>query len=90
MGIPMRKKDRMYTYADYLRWPEDERWELIDGVAYNMSPSPNRQHQEIVGTIFSELFQYLKDKPCKVYVSPFDVRLAAGKEAADDEIINVV
>jgi hypothetical protein len=23
-----------WTYADYCGWPDDERWELIDGVAY--------------------------------------------------------
>jgi hypothetical protein len=34
MGPTIRKKNRTYTYADYLSWSEDERWELIDGVAY--------------------------------------------------------
>jgi len=27
-----------------LQWPEDERWELIDGVPYNMSPAPSRRY----------------------------------------------
>ncbi|MFV1977493.1 MAG: hypothetical protein ACC651_17260 [Candidatus Scalindua sp.] len=31
------KTDKKYTYKDYLKWPDDERWELIDGVAYNKS-----------------------------------------------------
>lgn len=44
MGLLMRKADRHYTYGDYRHWPEDERWELIDGVAWNMSPAPNRRH----------------------------------------------
>jgi len=26
-----------YTYGDYRDWPEDERWELIDGVPYAMT-----------------------------------------------------
>lgn len=90
MGIPMQKEDRAFTYADYLSWPAEERWELIDGAAYDMSPAPNRRHQGIVGTIFGELYKFLQDKPCNVYVSPFDVRLATQKDAADDEIINVV
>lgn len=34
-----------YTYADYAAKPEDERWELIDGVLYEMAPSPNTKHQ---------------------------------------------
>ncbi|MCF7915964.1 MAG: Uma2 family endonuclease [Spirochaetaceae bacterium] len=90
MGIPMRKEERAFTYADYLSWPAEERWELIDGAAYDMSPVPNRRHQGIVGTILGELYQFLQYKPCDVYVAPFDVRLAAEKDAADDEIINVV
>ena len=90
MGIPMQKEDRAFTYADYLSWPAEERWELIDGAAYDMSPAPNRRHQGIVGTIFGELYQFLQDKPCNVYVSPFDVRLSENKDAGKDDIINVV
>ena len=90
MGIPIRNEERAFTYADYLAWPEDERWELINGTAYDMSPAPNRGHQGIVGEIFRKIADYLDGKPCDVYVSPFDVRLSAEKDAADDEIINVV
>jgi hypothetical protein len=35
-----QKDDRKYTYGDYLSWPEDNRYELIDGVVYVMTPSP--------------------------------------------------
>jgi len=90
MGIPLRREERAFTYADYKLWPDEERWELIDGAAYDMSPAPNRRHQGIVGTIFVELYQFLQDKPCQAYIAPFDVRLAAQKDAADDEIVNVV
>lgn len=90
MGIPIRKEERAFTYADYLTWHEGERWELIDGAAYDMSPAPNRRHQGIVGKVFVKLANFLEDKPCDVYVAPFDVRLAAQENAADDEIINVV
>ena len=38
------KRDERYTYADYLQWPGDERWELVDGVACNMTPAPTRWH----------------------------------------------
>jgi len=34
MGQPLRKPATIFTYADYCRWPDDERWELIEGVAY--------------------------------------------------------
>lgn len=29
-----------FTYSDYVAWPEEERWELIDGEPYNMTPAP--------------------------------------------------
>jgi Uma2 family endonuclease len=90
MGLPAKKGKKAYTYAQYLSWPDEERWELIDGVAYDMSAAPNRRHQEIVMAISSEIFQFLKDKPCRVYAAPFDVRLAEGEDRKDDEIYNVV
>ena len=30
------KKESRYTYKDYCTWPDNERWELIDGVPYAM------------------------------------------------------
>lgn len=88
MGLALRKKEERFTYGDYLGWPNEERWELIDGVAYDMSPAPSRRHQEIVLGIASQFHNYLKDKPCRVYVAPFDVRLPEADE--DDEEIETV
>ena len=45
MALPVLKPGNNFTYSDYTNWPDDERWELIDGYAYNMSPSPSRRHQ---------------------------------------------
>ena len=39
------KPQGKYTYEDYAAKPDDERWELIDGVLYKMAPSPNTKHQ---------------------------------------------
>ncbi|SDF80708.1 Uma2 family endonuclease [Sporolituus thermophilus] len=88
MSLPAHTK-QTYTYADYLSWPKDERWEIIGGVAYNMTPAPSRRHQEISGALFNVLYNYLRDKSCKVYTAPFDVRLPEGNES-DAEIKNVV
>jgi len=89
-GLPEKKGEKPYTYAQYLAWPEEERWELIDGAAYDVSAAPNRQHQEIVVAISAEIFQFLKSKPCRVYTAPFDVRLAEEQDREDDEIYTVV
>lgn len=83
------KKDRKYTYVDYLTWNDDERWELIGGVAYNMTPAPNRRHQEISRNLLVDIAVYLKDKTCKLYSAPFDVRLPLMGEKEED-IVNVV
>ncbi len=89
MGLPARKMEERFTYKDYLTWPDEERWELIDGVAYNMSPAPSRRHQEIVGELYRQIANYLLDKPCQVYIAPFDIRLPEADEP-DDEIETVV
>ena len=34
--------------GDYLHWPDDERWELNDGLAYDRSPAPTRRQQDYV------------------------------------------
>lgn len=44
----------MSTYADYLTWPEDERWEIIDAAAY-MQAAPSPIHQEILGELFARM-----------------------------------
>jgi len=33
-------RDR-FTYGDYCTWDDGERWELIEGEAFCMSPAPN-------------------------------------------------
>lgn len=78
-----------YTYADYLLWPEGERWEIIDGHAYNMTPAPSRKHQLVVGNLHFLILSYFREKSCQVYLSPFDVRLSL--EYSDDHLVeNVV
>lgn len=83
MGPLAEKKDERYTYGDYLKWDEGERWELIDGVAYSMTPAPSRRHQKISGEMYRQIANYLTDKPCEVYVAPFDVRIPDAAEAEE-------
>ena len=90
MGEPAYKLDRRYTYRDYLTWPEDERWELIGGVAYNMLSAPNRRHQAISMLLSRRLANFLDGKPCKVYAAPFDVLLPEIGEEDDGDVSNVV
>jgi Uma2 family endonuclease len=85
------KRDTHYhTYADYLTWSRTYGDELIDGTAYvREPPSPTRSHQEIVGELYYQATKALEDKPCRVYVAPFDVRLPKSTEE-DDQVDTVV
>lgn len=40
--MPLPKQRQKYSYADYLLWNEDERWEILDGVPY-MQAAPYKQ-----------------------------------------------
>lgn len=42
------KTSKTFTYADYITWPDEERWEIIGGEAYNMTPAPSVSHQSVV------------------------------------------
>ncbi|PKL96409.1 MAG: hypothetical protein CVV18_01820 [Gammaproteobacteria bacterium HGW-Gammaproteobacteria-8] len=84
-----QRDDRRYTYGDYRTWPEDVRYELIDGIAWLMAPAPGRRHQELVGEIFCQAANALTNKLWRAYIAPFDVRLPRGDEA-DDAIDTVV
>lgn len=76
-----------YTVADYMAWPDDERWELIDGVPYNMSPAPIIKHQNIAGRIYSRLEQKLRGKPCQPFIAPVDVVLSEHDVVQPDVIV---
>jgi Uma2 family endonuclease len=57
-----------YTYEDWKEWKD--RWELIEGVPYAMSPAPTPRHQWISSNIKGELRNAIKSstcKKCKVY-----------------------
>jgi Uma2 family endonuclease len=90
VGLPVRKLDRRYTYADYRTWPDEERWELIDGVAWNMSPAPSTRHQGILGELHIQVAPFLKGTPCRVFLAPFDVLLPESGSQAEDDVPNVV
>jgi hypothetical protein len=89
INIPFDNRKEKYTYADYLNWPDGERWEIISGEPYMMGPAPSSEHQRILMEIASQLHTYLRGKSCTVFPAPFDVRLPRGEED-DEEIENVV
>jgi len=79
---PRKEKDR-YSYKDYKTWGEEERWELIKGVPYAMSPSPQRRHQALVVQFISQLDTFFRGKPCRPLTVPVDVFFPEGEEDLD-------
>ncbi len=77
------KENRKYTYADYLTWPENERWEIIGGAPY-LHAAPTWQHQALSVALLSQFYNYLLGKTCQVFASPFDLRLPEGNEKDED------
>lgn len=92
MGPPnlAEKLDERFTYGQYYQWDDGERWELIDGVPYNMTPAPVRRHQGILMRVSLVVGNFLAGKPCQVYFAPFDVRLPDFSEQDDTDVPTVV
>ncbi|MBU1105094.1 MAG: Uma2 family endonuclease [Candidatus Riflebacteria bacterium] len=88
MAGAVKKKKRGYSYADYLSWDDDKRYEIIDGEVFDMT-SPSVVHQSVCGELFRQMANFFDDKPCKVFVAPLDVLLAKNAKK-DDDIFTVV
>jgi len=84
--IPKKKQDKKFTYADYLTWGNEERWELINGEAWDMSPAPATKHQKVSLALTLEMGSILKGKPCDLFVAPFDVRFVKDNQQDDQDI----
>ncbi|WP_078414715.1 Uma2 family endonuclease [Priestia abyssalis] len=83
MNQPHRKK---VTYAEYVTWSDEQRYEIIDGIPY-MQAAPSRQHQRIVTQLTGELYTFFKGKTCEVYTAPFDVRLSAAEDEEEYQVV---
>ena len=82
-----QKAEKKFTYADYITWPDGERWELIDGQAYNMTPAPSFRHQKIVFNFASLLRDALKGNPCVAGIAPTDVVLSESDVVQPDVFV---
>ena len=75
MGEPAYKNKR-YTWSDYQQLPDDERWEIIGGEIFDMSPAPSMRHQSIAGELFRQMANHLHGKPCNPFIAPADLKLS--------------
>lgn len=79
--------NRTYAYGDLAIFPENENWELIDGIPF-LQAAPSWQHQSISSELHRQISNHLQGKPCRVFAAPFDLCLAEYNES-DDKITNV-
>ena len=71
--MALAMKDQKYSYADYITWPDGERWEVIGGEAWNMTPAPTTGHQRLVRKLLSRFSAELEGSPCEPFAAPTDV-----------------
>ncbi|CAB3395472.1 Uma2 family endonuclease [Kyrpidia spormannii] len=60
-----------------------ERYEVIDGVMYDMTPPPSTLHQRAVVGLTVQLANHFHGTPCQVFAAPFGVWLT---ENADEHV----
>ena len=84
-----------FLVSDYLKWPDELRCELIDGVVYDMSPAPTISHQTTVKQLTIALDQALRSRRkgegggdgCELFVSPIDVVLSENSVVQPDVVV---
>lgn len=88
---PALAQPKTYTEEDYNNLPETVRAELIDGQLYYM-PAPGRIHQEILSFLHFEIMNYirLRGSSCKVYPTPFAVKLFDDRDDTVEPDISVI
>ncbi len=64
-----------FTWDDYRTWPDDERWQIVDGIAYAMN-APLTRHQLLQARLTYLLYAHLDGKPCTVLPAPTDLKLS--------------
>ena len=75
MAGVLEKKAKRWTYEDYYRLDDDQRYEIIDGDLL-MAPAPDTWHQDWVGELFRRLDDHVrKNNLGRVLLSPADVVL---------------
>ncbi|MEY4934450.1 MAG: hypothetical protein RIS64_809 [Bacteroidota bacterium] len=81
----------IYNYADYLTWQFEQTVELIRGKILQMA-SPSRKHQDISWELSGQFYNFFRNRQCRSYSAPFDVRLYDKKKSlkANKDIYTVI
>jgi len=82
MNLP-QLKSHGHTVEEWKTW--EGRWELINGLAYDMTPSPSPEHQEVSSNLHAAIWNALAEGKrkagsgeCKIFHAPTDVFIDSG------------
>lgn len=78
-----------HTYADYAAKPDSEKWELIDGVLYQMAAGASARHQEVSENFGSLMGDHIRPRRLgRLYRPRFDLILP-GETAVEPDLMFV-
>ena len=60
---PQIRPNQVYTYADYLTWQDNARYELYNGIVHEMMPAPSRKHQGVSANLVFEFKRFTQKTP---------------------------
>ena len=71
------KKQGEFTVEDLEKLPEDKRYELIDGILFDMSDGPTYGHQVVAMEILFQCREFIRRNggKCRTMTAPFSVHL---------------
>jgi len=77
MAAVAEQRPRRWTYEEYYRLDDEQRYEIIDGELL-MAPAPDYWHQDWAKKLFRRIDGYVMDKQLgEVFFAPFDIILDA-------------
>jgi prevent-host-death family protein len=79
-AVEYKSSGNRVSYEEFLELVEnsEQRFELIDGIVYNMA-SPSHRHQHAIYEIIGTFYNWFKGKTCKPLTSPFDITFFKAK-----------
>jgi len=93
MNLP-QLKSRGHTVENWKTW--EGRWELINGVAYDMTPAPSVEHQRVSGRLFLAIGNALEERKrkagggeCEVFAAPIDLYLPGQESVFQPDLVMV-
>ena len=88
MNSPQLTSNQHYTAADYLKWNDGQRYEILHGGVRAMSPAPNLWHQRASRNLSFAVGHFLKPtSKCQIFYAPIDVYLSDDTVVQPDIIV---